>query len=71
MLIGVTIGISVIALTIVYIYYKYVLFNFWRKLGVFYIEPVVPTGNVTDYVIGKIAVGKYYNEYINNILSNL
>lgn len=53
------IGVLTIALSVVYIYYKYVLFNFWRKKGIFYVEPVVPAGNLTDFVTGKMSVGKY------------
>lgn len=53
------IGVLIIALTVVYIYYKYVLFNFWRKKGIFYVEPVVPAGNLTEFVTGKLSVGKY------------
>jgi len=62
------IGILIIALSVVYIYYKYVLFNFWRKKGVFYVEPVVPAGNVTAFVIGKISVGKYYIIFLHSIV---
>ena len=54
------IGAFIVILSIVYIYYKYVIFNFWRKRGVFYIEPVVPIGNVTPLVTGKAQVGKYF-----------
>jgi len=54
------IGALIAALTVVYIYYKYVLFNFWRKKDIFYVEPVVPTGNLTAFVTGKLCVGKYF-----------
>ena len=53
------IGAIVVVLSIVYIYYKYVIFNFWRKRGVFYVEPVVPTGNITPLVTERAQVGKY------------
>lgn len=53
------VGIFILILSAVYIYYKYVLFNFWRKRGVFYVEPIVPAGNVTAFVMGKQSVGKY------------
>lgn len=59
MLIEVTIGIFTVIFSLIYIYYKYVLVNFWRKRGVIYMEPVVPAGNMTKYVIGKVSVGKY------------
>jgi len=53
MLIAELIGIFIVALIIVYTYYKYVLFNYWRKRGIFYIEPVVPTGNIGAIVTKK------------------
>ncbi|XP_012526373.1 probable cytochrome P450 6a14 isoform X2 [Monomorium pharaonis] len=55
-------GIFIVILSIVYIYYKYVIFNFWRKRGVFYVEPVVPTGNVTDFVTEKVQVGVLFQD---------
>ncbi|XP_029671912.1 probable cytochrome P450 6a14 isoform X1 [Formica exsecta] len=56
------IGIFIVALIIVYTYYKYVLFNFWRKRNVFYIEPVVPTGNIGALVTKKISIGKFFHD---------
>ncbi|XP_071576390.1 probable cytochrome P450 6a14 [Temnothorax nylanderi] len=56
------IGVLTIALSVVYIYYKYVLFNFWRKKGIFYVEPVVPAGNLTDFVTGKLSVGELFHD---------
>lgn len=58
MLTVITIGASIVALILSYIYYKYVIFDFWRKKGVFYIEPIVPTGNITDFITGRISAGK-------------
>ncbi|XP_011870530.1 PREDICTED: probable cytochrome P450 6a20 [Vollenhovia emeryi] len=54
------IGIFFLILIVVYIYYKYVIFNFWRKKGVFYVEPIVPAGNLTDLVIGKLSIGQLF-----------
>ncbi|XP_020281104.1 probable cytochrome P450 6a14 [Pseudomyrmex gracilis] len=55
----------VVALCSVYMYYKFVVFTFWRKKGVFYIEPVVPVGNVASLVIGKVSVGEFFsNAYL-------
>lgn len=62
------IGVLIIALSVVYIYYKYVLFNFWRKKGIFYVEPIVPTGNLTDFVTGKLSVGKYLYAIVNTFI---
>lgn len=53
------IGAFIIALSIVYIYFKFVIFDFWRKKGVFYVEPVVPAGNVMALVTGRQQVGEY------------
>lgn len=59
------IGVFIIVLSIVYIYYKYVIFNFWRKKGVFYVEPIVPAGNLTALVTGKLSIGEYLYVMVN------
>ncbi|XP_036148779.1 probable cytochrome P450 6a20 [Monomorium pharaonis] len=56
------IGIFIIALSIIYIYYKYVIFNFWYKKGVFYVKPTVPTGNVSSFITGKIQIGVFLRD---------
>ncbi|XP_072764620.1 uncharacterized protein [Anoplolepis gracilipes] len=48
------------ALIIIYTYFKYVLFNYWRKRGVFYIDPVVPTGNIGSLVTKKVSIGEFF-----------
>ncbi|KAL6448753.1 hypothetical protein ACFW04_000513 [Cataglyphis niger] len=56
------IGIFIVVLIIVYTYYKYVLFNFWRKRGVFYVEPTVPTGNIGALVTKKVSIGEFFHD---------
>jgi cytochrome P450 family 6 len=56
------IGAAIVALSILYIYFKYVIFNFWRKKGVFYIEPTVPVGNVLPLVTGKKQIGVFFHD---------
>ncbi|XP_011699205.1 PREDICTED: probable cytochrome P450 6d4 [Wasmannia auropunctata] len=56
------IGVFIVALSIAYIYYKFVVFNFWRKKDVFYIKPVVPTGNITALVTGKAQLGVLFHD---------
>ncbi|XP_025997129.2 probable cytochrome P450 6a14 [Solenopsis invicta] len=58
----VLIGIFIGVLTCVYIYFKYVVFNFWRNLGVFFPEPVVPIGNVAAIVARKVPVGIFFQD---------
>lgn len=53
------IGVFIVALTVLYIYYKYVIFKFWHKKGIFYIEPVIPTGNITALITGRKQIGEY------------
>ncbi|XP_032662744.1 probable cytochrome P450 6a20 [Odontomachus brunneus] len=57
-------GLFIFILILVYFYYKYIIFNFWRKKGVFVpVEPVVPTGNVTKFLTGKISVGELMKNF--------
>ena len=59
MLLAELFGIFIVALIVVYTYFKYVLFNFWRKRGIFYVEPVVPIGNIGALITRKVSLGKY------------
>lgn len=59
MVLGELIGAFIVALSILYIYFKFAIYNFWHKRGVFYIKPVVPIGNLTALLTGKVQVGKY------------
>jgi len=52
----------IIALSILYIYFKFVIYNFWRKRGVFYVEPVVPIGNIIAVASGKKQIGMYFHD---------
>ncbi|EGI59272.1 PREDICTED: probable cytochrome P450 6a20 [Acromyrmex echinatior] len=59
------IGVFIFALSILYVYYKFVIFNFWHKRGIFYVKPVVPTGNLTDLITGKVSLGELFqNAYM-------
>ncbi|XP_039312725.1 probable cytochrome P450 6a14 [Solenopsis invicta] len=56
------IGAFIVILSIIYIYYKYVIFNFWSRRGVFYVKPVVPTGNIAALITGKVQVGIFFRD---------
>lgn len=58
MVLATLIGIVIVALSIFYIYFKFVIYGFWRKRGVFYIKPIVPIGNIIDLVARKKQIGK-------------
>ncbi|KYQ48201.1 putative cytochrome P450 6a20, partial [Trachymyrmex zeteki] len=59
------IGVFIFALSSLYIYYKFVIFNFWHKRGVFYVKPSVPVGNLTALVTGKVQIGELFqNAYL-------
>ncbi|GAB1868967.1 Probable cytochrome P450 6a14 [Camponotus japonicus] len=63
MLIAELIGVFIVTLIIVYTYYKYVLFNYWRKRDVFYIEPVVPIGNLGALITKKVSIGEFFHDF--------
>ncbi|XP_036146803.1 probable cytochrome P450 6a20 [Monomorium pharaonis] len=56
------IGIFITALTIIYIYYKYMIFNFWHKKDVFYVKPVIPIGNISPLITGKVQIGVFFHD---------
>ncbi|XP_034175979.2 putative cytochrome P450 6a20 [Osmia lignaria lignaria] len=45
-----------------YVYYKFFIFNFWRKKGVFYMEPTFPTGNITALIFGTKSQADYVKD---------
>lgn len=47
-----------LALAGLYLYFKLVLYNYWRKHNVPYLEPSVPMGNLAPVVTGKINLGE-------------
>ncbi|XP_076173237.1 putative cytochrome P450 6a20 [Ptiloglossa arizonensis] len=63
---------AILIITGLYIYYKFYVFNFWRKRGVFYIKPSFPTGNILPLVTGRTSQAKFfrdaYEQYKNHRL---
>ncbi|XP_044018689.1 probable cytochrome P450 6a14 isoform X2 [Aphidius gifuensis] len=53
----ISIGIGIAG---IYMYFKKILYLYWEKRGVSYVEPTVPFGNLTQHLIGKISVGELY-----------
>ncbi|KAG7206083.1 hypothetical protein KM043_003478 [Ampulex compressa] len=46
----------------IYFYYKYVIFDFWRKRGVFCEEPSVPLGHARTLFTGRRPISEFFNE---------
>lgn len=42
----------------IYLYFKLIAFNFWRRKGVPYEEPTFPGGNINDTIFNKKSIGK-------------
>lgn len=43
-----------------YIYFKFVLYTYWRKKGIPYLEPVIPVGNFLKLVQKKCHIGETF-----------
>ena len=48
----------IVALVGLYLYFKLVLYSYWKKNGVVYVKPTIPTGNLMNVVRGKTHMGK-------------
>ncbi|XP_043279253.1 uncharacterized protein [Venturia canescens] len=46
----------------IYVYFKYYLYEFWRRKGVAYVESSPPTGILARVVAAKISIGELYAE---------
>lgn len=56
----------ILILFVIYFYFKFIIYSFWRKLGVPHDEPTVPFGSVNSkFIMKKINMGKYAFNFIN------
>ncbi|XP_076641351.1 putative cytochrome P450 6a20 isoform X2 [Halictus rubicundus] len=60
-------GAAIFIITGLYIYYKLSVFTFWRKTGVYNMEPTFLVGNMMPLLTGKISYGEFFkNVYERN-----
>lgn len=57
-------GALLIILIGIYLYFKLIVFNYWRRKGVPYEEPTFPTGNITDAILNKKSIRKLSFSFI-------
>ncbi|XP_076684083.1 uncharacterized protein LOC143377056 [Andrena cerasifolii] len=66
----VILGVVILLITGIYIYYKFHVYNFWRKRNVFYLEPTFLFGNTKPLLSGKLSFGDFvkdiYQRYVNH-----
>ncbi|XP_078043581.1 cytochrome P450 6k1 isoform X2 [Augochlora pura] len=55
-------GATILVISALYIYYKIYVFAFWRKKGVYNVEPTFLTGNMMPLLTGKISQGDFFKE---------
>ncbi|XP_033231669.1 uncharacterized protein LOC117182674 [Belonocnema kinseyi] len=54
----------------IYLYMKFVIFNYWKKHGVPHETPIVPTGNILPVVLGKVCIGTLVQQSYESFKSN-
>ncbi|XP_076277121.1 putative cytochrome P450 6a13 [Lasioglossum baleicum] len=54
------VGALILIITGLYIYYKLFVFTFWRKKGVYNVEPTFPTGNMLPLLTGKLSSAEFF-----------
>lgn len=52
----------IIGTIVIYVYYKFFVYNFWRKKGVFYVEPTFPTGNLMPLIVAKTSQADFLRD---------
>ncbi|XP_020281099.1 probable cytochrome P450 6a14 [Pseudomyrmex gracilis] len=52
----------VVVFCCVYIYYKFVLFTYWRKKSVFYVKLVEQVRNAISFLTGKVSIGELFRD---------
>ena len=50
-------GFLIAIVTLLYVYFKFVIFKYWKNRDVFYEEPVFPLGVLGPVIAGKINPG--------------
>ncbi|XP_076237258.1 putative cytochrome P450 6a13 [Calliopsis andreniformis] len=53
-------GIVFLLIAGLYLYYKFYVFEFWRKRDVFYLEPTFLTGNMMPLITGKTSQAEFF-----------
>lgn len=48
----------------IYVYLKFVIFNYWKRKGVPHQKPLIPFGNILPVAMGKSSLGKYNLYYL-------
>nr|XP_033341784.1 cytochrome P450 6k1-like [Megalopta genalis] len=55
-------GATILLISALYIYYKLYVFAFWRKKGVYNVEPTFLTGHMMPLLTGKISQGDFFKD---------
>ncbi|XP_047354943.1 uncharacterized protein LOC124951156 [Vespa velutina] len=55
-------GALFLIIIIIYLYFKLIAFNFWKKKGVPYEEPTFPAGNINDAIFNKKSIGVVFED---------
>ncbi|KAJ9581449.1 hypothetical protein L9F63_023381 [Diploptera punctata] len=55
-------SVGIILVSCVYLYYKNV-YNFWKKKGVKYVEPVIPFGNSKELLMLRISLAEFFKGF--------
>lgn len=63
-------GSITVILIVIYVYFKLVLYTYWRKKGIPYLEPTVPVGNFLDLVRKRCHVGESFAHGYEKLKSN-
>ncbi|XP_015181295.1 PREDICTED: probable cytochrome P450 6a14 [Polistes dominula] len=61
------IGALFVIIAGIYLYFKLICFNFWKKRNVPYEEPIFPVGNLLELILDKQTIGDVFGEiYMKN-----
>ncbi|KAI4493134.1 hypothetical protein M0802_009684 [Mischocyttarus mexicanus] len=55
-------GVIFIVIIGIYLYFKLIVFNYWKKRGIPYEEPTFPAGNLTELILEKKTVGNVFGD---------
>lgn len=52
--------IGILVLLLIYSYFKFIVYSYWKKHDIPHEEPIVPIGTINkDFLLKKITLGKF------------
>ncbi|NP_001166003.1 cytochrome P450 6CK10 [Nasonia vitripennis] len=52
-------------ITVIYMYFKFVIYGYWKRRGIPHAPPIIPVGNAFPLISGKVSIGNLMRQKYN------